>query len=289
MRAINLPTILYSDIVQTCTASIPSDDVRNRIESVNAHIINAGTQYLQLALGTNLFIIPPFAGRDADDVVVGVTKKELKDLYSAQMVPSSKPSRRYYDELKISASMGICPFCGFGHVYTLDHYLPKAKYPLISILPINLVPSCSDCNKGKSASIATTAAELCMHPYFDHGHFINEQWLYAEVVEVSPPTLRFFVNPPAGWLSNDRQRVLSHFTDFKLARRFAVQAADELTMLKYELQYDFPINGEVGVSYELNKRAFAAEQQHKNSWKTAMYQALAQNQWYCSGGFSMGG
>ncbi|MEZ8042174.1 HNH endonuclease [Vibrio sp. 10N.286.46.A8] len=243
---------------------------------------------MSLAPTTTLFTIPTFLGSNEDYVVANVTKKELKDLYSAQMVPSSKPSRKYYDKIKLSAPLGICPFCGFGHVYTLDHYLPKAKYPLISILPVNLVPSCSDCNKGKSASTASNAGELCMHPYFDHGHFINEQWLYAQVIETTPITITFFVAPPSTWSLTDQQRVSAHFSDFDLAKRYSVQAASELSTLKYELQYDFDFSGgSTGIRHELDKRIFAAEQQHKNSWKTAMYQALKLSGRYCNGGFRL--
>lgn len=279
---------MYDEVLRSCLASIPSDDVRDRVEQVSANIIAAGVSYQLSAATSNLFSIPIFVGKDDDPVIANVTKKELKELYSAQLVPASKPSRRYYDALKISAPRGICPFCGFGQVRTLDHYLPKAKFPIISILPINLVPSCADCNKDKTAGIATTAGEQCLHPYFDRNHFINEQWLYAEVIETEPVTIKFFVNAPANWPVIDKQRVLSHFTDFKLARRFAVQAANEIATLNGELQYDYPESGEAGVRSELVKKAFVAGNLHKNSWKTAMYQALAVNNWYCNGGFSQG-
>jgi len=289
MRAINIPTLVYRNVVQTCISSIPSDDVRDRIAANSKYIIPIAETYLLLANnGPNFFLIQPFAGKDDEHVIENVTKKELKDLYSGQMVPASKPSRIFYDALKISAPLGICPFCGFGHVRTLDHYLPKAKFPLFSILPINLVPACADCNKDKTAGIATTAGGQCLHPYFDRGHFINEQWLYAEVIETEPSTIKFFVNPPANWTVIDKQRVMSHFIDFKLAGRFAVQAANEITTLKGELQYDYPFSGEAGVRHELGKKAVVAKILHKNSWKTAMYQALAANDWYCRGGFSQG-
>ncbi len=288
MRIINPPTIVYDEVLQSCVASIPSADVRARVEQVSENIIAAGGAYQQLVTSANLFSIPIFTGKDDDPVIASVTRKELKDLYSAQLVPASKPSRRYYDSLKISAPLGICPFCGFGQVRTLDHYLPKAKFPILSILPINLVPSCADCNKDKTAGVATAAGEQCLHPYFDRNHFIDDQWLYAEVLETEPVTIRFFVSAPDDWLLIDKQRVASHFTDFKLAGRFSVQAANEVTSLNGELQYDYPISGEAGVRRELEKKSMVAQRLHKNSWKTAMYQALSVNDWYCNGGFSLG-
>jgi len=280
--------MVYGEVLQSCVASIPSGDVRARVEQVSENIIDAGGAYQQLVTTANLFSIPIFTGKNDDIVIASVTKKELKSLYSDQLVPNSKPSRRYYDSLKISAPFGICPFCGFGQVRTLDHYLPKAKFPILSILPINLVPSCADCNKDKTAGVATTAGKQCLHPYFDRNHFIDEQWLYAEVIETEPVTIRFFVNAPENWPLIDKQRVASHFTDFKLAGRFSVQAANEAATLNGELQYDFPTGGETGVKSELEKKSIVAQRRHKNSWETAMYQALAVSDWYCSGGFSLG-
>lgn len=288
LQPINVPTINYGDVLQTCVTSISSNDIRNRIEQIYTNIIEAGGNYAQLVETANLFLIPPFLGKDADIVIANVTKKELKDLYTAELVPATKPGRRFYDALRISTPLGICPFCGLGQVRTLDHYLPKAKFPILSVLPFNLVPACADCNKDKTAGIATNAGEQCLHPYFDRGHFINEQWLYAEVIESIPATIRFFVEAPTNWPVIDRQRVKSHFVDFKLAGRFAIQAADEITTLKGELQYDYPITGVEGVRHELEKKASVAESLHKNSWKTAMYQALAANDWYCNGGFFQG-
>ena len=40
-----------------------------------------------------------------------------------------------------------CPFCGVGRVSTLDHYLPKTKYPTYAVTPVNLVACCAECNK----------------------------------------------------------------------------------------------------------------------------------------------
>ena len=39
--------------------------------------------------------------------------------------------------------------CHTSEVDTLDHYLPKSKYPSLSINPLNLIPICNKCNKTK--------------------------------------------------------------------------------------------------------------------------------------------
>lgn len=285
MRAINPPQISFVDVLSSCVGSISSIDLFTRLNAIYPQLTLAEQDYKTKAVTADLFQIPAFTQGDTAIVTGQVTKKELKDLYTSHMVPSNKPGRSYYDQIKMLAPLSICPFCGFGHVSTLDHYLPKAKYPLLSVLPNNLVPSCSDCNKGKNDAIATTKQEQCLHPYYDNGNYISEQWLFAEVEECSPASIKFYVNPPVNWREDDKVRIRTHFTDFKLEARFRVQAATEMSVLKGELEYDFEINQADGVELALRRKFLAASTLHTNWWKSAMYQALAQNRWYCSGGF----
>jgi len=57
-----------------------------------------------------------------------------------------KVCREVREELLIGAERGMCPMCAERTASVLDHYLPRAAYPEFSILPINLVPVCWDCN-----------------------------------------------------------------------------------------------------------------------------------------------
>ena len=285
MRAISPPLINFSDVFRTCVDSISSDDLTNRLNSIIPQLDVAIQDYNKKINTADLFQIQPFLGNN-DSIVTGdVNKAELKGLYTSHMVPEKKPARSYYDQLKMSAPLSICPFCGFGTVETLDHYLPKALFPCLSILPNNLVPSCTDCNKKKNTAIATTKQTQCLHPYFDQYHFISEQWLFAEVIETSPATIEFFVTAPTHWTNDDKERVKTHFIDFKLGARFKIQSATELSGLKAELEYDYKISQAQGVKQALQRKSDIYFSLHANWWKTAMYQALANSEWYCEGGF----
>lgn len=58
-----------------------------------------------------------------------------------------------------------CPICDCSFAYsqvTLDHILPKSKYPIYSIIPINLVPICYNCNMKKGQVVPKDV----LHPYF---------------------------------------------------------------------------------------------------------------------------
>jgi hypothetical protein len=130
-------------VFQTCIYSIPNETLRNNLEQITRDIVDASEDYRQKAEVEQLYSIPANNCED-DNIVLGVvTKKELKSVYSVYMV-DRKAGRLIYDQLLSNTPLGRCPFCGIGQASTLDHYLPKAKFPQLSVTPLNLVPSCKD-------------------------------------------------------------------------------------------------------------------------------------------------
>jgi hypothetical protein len=285
MRDMNAPSENPIAVFHECMNSISDINLQSRLNAITVNISDSANEYLSKAPISQLFTIIPNNSQNDAIVLNGVTKKELKDLYTSHMVPRSKPARNIYDSILSRAPLGRCPFCGFGHASTLDHYLPKSKYPQLSVLPQNLVPSCTDCNTGKHANIAASEEQQSLHPYFDHGQFINEQWLFAEVVQSTPVTIRYYVKAPAHWTDISRSRVETHFRSFDLSKRYSVEASDHLTYLRNTLQTYLQISGPAAVKQHLSIESQSYSQKHRNSWQTAMFQALAESNWYCNGGF----
>ena len=279
MRSIVLPDNDSQEVYRLCINSITDVELRNRLNRVTNKIVAAARDYEKKAKNKLFYAIPPNNCRNNENALGAVTKQELKDVYSLHMVGKSKPGRDIYDSLLSQA--GRCPFCALGHASTLDHYLPKAKYPQLSVLPMNLVPSCKDCNTGKSSAIAVKAEDQCLHPYFDHQIFINEQWLYAEVIPSTPEFVRYFVEAPAHWDDVSKGRVQSHFKDFKLASRYADEAADELAARKFYIDVYKEQCGSGALVELLQLEAKSYAKQYVNSWRTALYQALASKNWDC--------
>jgi 5-methylcytosine-specific restriction endonuclease McrA len=285
MRALTVPNYDAQTVYQACIDSIADGDLRARLNLATNDIVVSARDYEQRAQAKQLYTIPPNNCGNDEIALCAVTKSELKDVYSSHMVGRTKPARVIYDSLLSQAPLGRCPFCGCGHASTLDHYLPKTKYPQLSVLPLNLVPSCKDCNTGKSTAISTTAEGQSLHPYFDHQNFIDEQWLYAEVIQTTPATIRFFVEAPAHWDDISKARVQSHFNDFKLASRYSVEASNQLACLRGSLADYRELLGLDGVRQHLTIEAQSYARHHHNSWQTAMFQALVASDWYCGGGF----
>ncbi|WP_086478969.1 HNH endonuclease [Oceanospirillum sanctuarii] len=285
MRAMIPPGEDSRVVYQTCINSIADDNLRNRLNALANDIGVSADDYQQRATAKRLYTIPPNDCGNNDIALGAVTKKELKGVYSSHMVAKTKPARAIYDLLLSRAPLGRCPFCGMGHASTLDHYLPKTKYPQLSVVPLNLVPSCKDCNTGKSTAVATIAGDQCLHPYFDQQNFIDEQWLFSEVIHTTPATVRFYVQAPDYWDDISKARVQAHFRDFKLASRYSIEAGNQIACLRDTLSRYKELLGVKGVRQHLTIEAQAAGQQHKNSWQTAMFQALAGSDWYCDSGF----
>lgn len=279
MRAIVKPNLDIDVIFAACAGSIKNIIDRERVLSIKAYIRGAHKVYGVHAHYKCLYALVD--EHDSHPACRGkATKMELVNLYERQLV-KTKAGREFYNKIINLAPLGKCPFCTFGHVSTLDHFMPKMKYPSFSISPANLVPSCSDCNKGKNEDVAEAEGGQNIHPYFDHHLIVGGQWLFAEVVEGEEAVIRYFVNPPSYWGLVDRERVKSHFRNFELGRRFSVEAAVELS----ELRMSFDSLSAQEVRLELQIKARNQEALHRNSWKTAMYQALAESEWYCNGGF----
>ena len=285
MRIVEKPTYSASDVYQLCIQSIADDNTRIRLNDISNVINDLSVEYVQKANDANLYLIEPNTARNEDVVSGDVTKKELKNVYSQHMVVATKPARKIYDEIMNLAPNGKCPFCGLGHVSTLDHYLPKSKFPFFSVLPINLVPSCKDCNTGKGANLAINAENQPLHPYFDHGQYITQQWIFAEVIETKPLSVKFFVQAPEDWNLIFKSRVQCHFSDYKLSSRFSVEVADELSSLRYLLITYISQSGADAVKDFLTNKALSEANNHINSWQTALYKALAGSDWYCNGGY----
>lgn len=284
MRKISKPAILPQDVFDACVDSIHDGNLQSKFKKIANNFAAAAADYDNLATGANLYQIAAYVGNNTSVVIGGVTKDELKKLYSQQMVGENKPARKIYETLRALSLGMLCPLCGFGQVKTLDHYLPKGKFPLYSVMPSNLVPACRDCNTGKLTKTGASAEEQTIHPYFDKKHYFEDQWLFAEVKQTSPATVIFFSDPPKSWDLVSMLRVKTHIKNYDLSSRFRIQVADHLSSLRYELNY---LSDAKSRSEHLLQRATSSKQVHVNSWQTALHQALYKNAWYCQSGFTL--
>lgn len=251
-----------------------------RAQISNAAAIEAN--YVANANSAMLYTLPRQPSvRNQDPIIHGTLKKsDLTSLYTQYFVPENKPARRLYDKLKVTAN-GKCPLCGdIGHVRTLDHYLPKANFPLYSVVPANLVPCCRDCNSDKLNTFSQTLEGQTLHPYFDDDKYFSQKWVHARVIPGSPPVLEYYVSPPASWAQHEKSRVGAHLTEYGLAERFGIEAGADITET---------IETRRTTLRDLSAGEYSQYLQEKsnnihlpiNNWRRVMFDSLSNDQWFC--------
>lgn len=282
MKRLPLPDLDAVEVYGACVGEVLNTDLSTRFIDVVDNLVALAQEYGSRASASGLHLYPASEWGKGDQIVLGgLTKTQFNDLYSTYMVPANRPARVYYDKLLNSAPLGKCPLCGVGQVSTLDHFMSKAYYPYFAVLPINLVPACSDCNT-KKASTRMTELSQPSHPYFESPEVENGTWLFASVVETSPATATFSVIPPQHWSETMCLRIKNHFHDLELASRFAIEAASEMATLADYLDW---LATSEKIREHLSMTAQLERLHRRNTWKAALYEALSQSAWYLGGGY----
>lgn len=278
MRSLPKPDVTGAEVLQLCAASIRDPDLKERLLQVEAVVEAAEELYREHGESAELHAI-----KGTKTVGGFVTRKEMERVYNGTFVKSSK-TRSTYAKLKKACVNDICPLCGQGTVHQLDHYLPITSFPVYGVTAINLVPACSDCNKYKLIHVAANAGEQTIHPYFDEVD--DEQWLCGEVVESTPASVRFAVNPPDPWDAVQVERVKTHFRIYRLGALYATHAAVEISNMRHALKKMAATPGSAErIRQHLRERAESCAEVYKNSWQRATFDALADSDWFCTGGF----
>src|SRR5687767_3335613 len=104
--------------------------------------------------------------------------------------------------------------------------------------------------------------------------------------EDSPAALKYKVVPPRSWDDTLAQRAVSHFNKLALFKLYAAQAADELVNTRRQLVTTRSSSGLAGVRGHLLERADSCRQGRLNGWRTAAYEAWANDDRFCDGGFA---
>lgn len=243
MLKLERPAYTFEQVIESCCQGITGNEVLLQKLNSDGYLLNDdASKYVELASTENLYNIPPTPNiRGYDPVIAGqLTKSDLLKLYETYFVGQGKPGRLIYNALLVAANEK-CPFCGgIGRPRNLDHLLPKAHYPQFSVLPVNLVPSCRDCNMdGKGDDFPATGADQILHPYLDNEQYFNEQWIFARYLAGSdgePGVIMYFVDPPEHWEAAQKLRAKKHFDDFELDLRFSKEAGPRLVTYLSQIQ-----------------------------------------------------
>ena len=279
MRVIVKPDLVAKDVYETCISKVRDKTLKQKYSQISNSIEVADQEYQIQSAEQKWFLI------ESSDAVDGVVNKaEMEKVYTQSMVGKKAPGRTLYDQLKNAAPNGICPLCGQRTVTTLDHFLPKSYFPALVVVPLNLIPACSDCNKAKLYKVPDCESEQTLHPYYDD--VTHEQWLFAEVKETTPGSIRFYTSYVNAYDKVVNERIKFHFNELDLGSLYMSNANSTVTEIQFRLNKLYETGGKNEVKAYLEEEEESRRNNHVNSWNTAAYQAMINSDWFCDGGFN---
>lgn len=167
------PLLDYLQVFEACINSCQSSETRDFFNAQKSSFIGADKKFNELATFSQL--------DDFENRFAYQADKESKELTISlfEKLKKNKAPSEIYNQIKIISSM--CLYCGVNIAGTLDHYLPKAEFPLLVISPNNLIPCCSMCNIQLN-SVYCKTNPLIIHPYYEHNTAIyDSQWIFAKI------------------------------------------------------------------------------------------------------------
>jgi len=271
----NLSPACFHNYREHLDIAFPINDDGGVTEAVKGQILQLYTLYEQSKGRPNTAL----QGGGVSDELQG----KVKDAYG--LVQDGRSLSDLRSALKLLSH--ICPYCGYGPVLELDHYLQKAHYKLLSIFPLNLIPSCSECNRGKSRKPSTNSAKHQVHVYLeDVSHF---DFFRAKVsVDANSGALNvfFFIEKCAGMTDDLFQRLEHHLIEFNLQDRYAKQVNTFLSTQITALEMVYASGGGDGVREFLTLTAGKlGGLLGVNDWQVALVRALHLSDEFCNGGF----
>lgn len=288
MRKVTYPDIECDDPFSTCLSSVNKNTPENvkyvdRMNAVSGEVYSEWNVFDSRIATKSLHLFKAcLRAHPEQPILEGVTKQDFKELYETYMIKKKTESRKIYDKLILSAE--TCPLCGLKDPFTLDHYMPKARYPIHSVNPKNLIPACRDCNTVKSDGIFKERHDQTLYPYDEVEHFYNTDWVFSSISRPNGVlTFDFYADPPLNWPRGDRERAINHFKGFNIREAYSKDAARSIRSLMTNINYILKDGGD-GRKVKSFYLAHASANPY-NSRKRAMALAIIANKALCNGRF----
>lgn len=279
MLALPTPPFSVSDILDNVrdTGTLAT---RERIASATEGLIGAEAEYRKQANRGSIHLMP--ASNSAS--LGGATETDIISVYENRLVRPRGRAHRFYEEI-LYVGDGTCSLCGASAATEVDHYLPKEQLGWLAIVPLNMIPACSECNGYKGTRLPSSRNDSFIHPYFDD--FRTTQWLAAEVRE-DDPLPRYFVQSYSGAGESDIPRLKAHFVALRLGFLYARLAGGALAEYRGNLIRN--LSGESRFNARrlwLEVGAKGLERDYGiNHWRAVALRAWAASDWFIEEGYA---
>lgn len=234
--------------------------IGNRLDAERSNVENRFQKFDKLAGEGGLHKFP------AEDSIGLVDKSDFIHLYDYQF--RSHAGRDVYADIRSQATSGRCPYCSARIATTLDHFLPKSIYPVLSVCVNNLVPSCSECNLAKKDRRPQISEDLLFHPYYDD---VKDGWLGCVICQGNPLSIKYSAIHGEGVSEETFNRIAKQFKDLRLGTLYITKAHGELSDIGGYLAFLHESGGAVTLRSHLDElhKSFGAH--GHNSWRKSLY------------------
>jgi HNH endonuclease len=210
--------------------------------------------------------------------VLAAARPYLRDGYNQIQIGARLEALRS----RLLASSDACPYCGFGEIKELDHYLPRSTFGELALYPNNLIPSCGPCNNAKRTVVpgmAPAEGPGLIHAYFQVLPEVD--FLKADIV-FAAGRLDVAFHIEAGGLDP----VLAAKLQFQLDRlKLNDRYPKQINKFMSEQRTGILMLEELGapfVSVFLKRSANSmARTFHRNDWRVALFRALGADADFC--------
>lgn len=274
--------IQYDEIISACLDGTHSAEYKERIKK-SEPFLRGSSKVFEVHIRYNLAYT--FKDEHKSNNCLA-THEDLISLYENKLV-KNKSGRAIYIKLRNSAPHKLCQLCHEGTVETLDHYLPKEKFPSLSVAPQNLIPACGRCNKEKHMHTPNSLDTQTLHPKFD-ATIYNTGWLEAALTPTTGEVIFFAPENK----STASQRINTHLKIHKISELYSIKASAIVIALANSLS-----NKHTDLSAEDIRQLIkeklddlidlwgSGQTKTIKAWEIALYKALYKNEWFIRQGY----
>jgi hypothetical protein len=170
-------------------------------------------------------------------ISVGYTGKERNDLQNLYSFKSQKLQELLKNVTTTISNRkrSTCTNCTVSEINSFDHSLPQTEFAEFVVNPLNLIPSCTNCNSRKGKFYVKNGEKLFLNLYTDK--IPDIQFLKAEVdveglLEIE---IKFHLYKPKGMDDKIFALIKSHYTKLKLFKRFLDNADDVVSEFENDI------------------------------------------------------
>jgi|GEM_PF-6054275 len=176
-----------------------------------------------------------------------------------------------------------CPSCGISTPTDAEHFLSRSSYREFSLLPLNLIPWCKECNNKKGTVIADqNGVRLFLNCYWDE---IDKYCFWKCDVDFIEKKVIYSVIRPSGCPDKLFRIVENHAARLAFTTRFLKPAKEEVRKFSAATEQSARNNvSRETVNITLQSRiASCIEVQGNNHWETVLlngiHHCLDERQW----------